>query len=115
MRWQTKIAIIVTNQTNTCRIPRVKSTFATTVAVFHILFTSPLCQRALHSLDLLGLENRVQEATEQADDGECTTNERAHAGDELVETLSFADNRHGHGRQVVREACLGSLSVLVLQ
>ncbi len=67
------------------------------------------------SLDLLGLKHRVQETTQQAHHREGAANQRAHGGDELVEPLALADDRHGHGRQVVGEARLRDLSVLVLK
>lgn len=65
-------------------------------------------------LDLLGLEEHVKEGAEQTHYGERSSNERADGGEELVEALTLAHNRHRHGGQVVGEARLGNLAVLVL-
>jgi hypothetical protein len=74
--------------------------------------TAPFKRRCL--LNLLGLEDRVQKGAQQSGHSEGAADHRAHAGDELVEALSLADNRHGHGRQVVAETSLGHIFLLVL-
>lgn len=100
------------------KTPLTPPTFPTTFLQIRLLpgirsNTQNLFNKRLY-LDLLGLEQHVEEGAEEAHHREGASNERAHRGEELVEALTLAHNRHRHGRQVVGEASLGNLAVLVL-
>ena len=66
------------------------------------------------TLDLLGFEDHVKEATQKPYHSECSTYESAHGCNKLVPLLPFLRNKYRHGGEIVREKGLRYLILLIL-